>query len=430
MNKRHNTPNTSHTESSEPKFHQKWLVLASIAMGIFLGTIDGGIVNIAQPTLMRELSAPVSAVRWTVLAYMLTIAILMIPIGLLGDRIGKKKIYVTGFLVFTAASALCGIAPSLALLIFFRILQAVGAAMMTSLGMAIITESFPPRERGKALGITGTIVSIGVIAGPTIGGFMVEHFNWRSIFYVNIPIGIIGCIMAARFVREHKSQRNGPQGLKALAHNRHIFVPLGAAFLFFAVTAGLNFLLPFYFEHVLTLGSSQAGLLMGVMPIMLGILAPLSGILSDRFGSKKISLTGSSIAALGFCILVFIQQDISVHSVVWFLVPSAIGLALFQTSNYAAILSSVSKSQTGITSSFIAFSRTLGFASGVGVFSSIFSWQIGKNAGTEQAVNNPSPEVFFASIHHAFIWVAVLALVAFALAVKASSNKPHQEETP
>jgi MFS family permease len=409
-------------------FSKKWFVLSSVAMGIFLGTIDGGIVNIAQPTLMRELSAPVSAVRWTVLAYMLTVAILMIPIGTLGDRFGKKHIYVSGFIVFTIASALCGMAPTLALLVAFRVLQGVGTAMMTSLGMAIVTENFPPRERGKALGITGTIVSIGIMSGPAIGGFVVQHFPWRSIFYVNIPIGIIGCYMAARFIKEQASHSKEPRGLRAMRNQLHILMPLAGAFVYFAITAGLNFVLPFYLEHVLSLASSQAGILMGITPIMLGAMAPISGILSDKFGTKRVTITGTSIATLGFLALIFIQPQTSAMGLVFFLIPSSLGLALFQTANYTAILSSVPKAQTGLTSSFIAFSRTLGFATGVGIFSSVFSWQISKYPFADSISQSPNGSAFFASIHYVFYWMSGFALLAAYFAVKSSKNTPKMEK--
>jgi MFS family permease len=309
-----------------------------------------------------------------------------------------------------------------------RVLQGVGTAMMTSLGMAIVTENFPPRERGKALGITGTIVSIGIMSGPAIGGFVVQHFPWRSIFYVNIPIGIIGCYMAARFIKEQASHSKEPRGLRAMRNQLHILMPLAGAFVYFAITAGLNFVLPFYLEHVLSLASSQAGILMGITPIMLGAMAPISGILSDKFGTKRVTITGTSIATLGFLALIFIQPQTSAMGLVFFLIPSSLGLALFQTANYTAILSSVPKAQTGLTSSFIAFSRTLGFATGVGIFSSVFSWQISKYPFADSISQSPNGSAFFASIHYVFYWMSGFALLAAYFAVKSSKNTPKMEK--
>ncbi len=148
-------------------YSRKWYVMAAVAMGIFLGTIDGSIVNVALPTLVRDLSTNFATVQWVVLAYLLTQATLLLSVGRLGDMIGKKPIYTTGFVVFTTGSVLCGLAPTVYWLIGFRVLQAIGAAMMFALGAAIVTEAFPPAERGKALGLIGSIVSIGIVVGPT-----------------------------------------------------------------------------------------------------------------------------------------------------------------------------------------------------------------------------------------------------------------------
>ncbi len=184
-----------------PDYSRKWLVMAAVGMGIFLGTIDGSIINVALPTLARNLNTEFAIVQWVSLAYLLTMATLMLSMGRLGDMIGKKKVYASGFVIFTIGSLLCGIAPSIYILIAFRVLQAIGAAMMT-LGMAIITENFPPSERGKALGISGSLVSIGIIAGPMLGGLILSAVSWRWIFFVNLPIGIIGTWMVLRLVPE------------------------------------------------------------------------------------------------------------------------------------------------------------------------------------------------------------------------------------
>nr|HPN54146.1 MFS transporter [Anaerolineaceae bacterium] len=178
----------------------KWLVMAAVSTGIFLATIDGSIVNIALPTLKADLSADFAVIQWVVLAYLLTVVTLMLGIGRLGDMIGKKPLYTIGFIIFTIGSGLCGLAQNAAMLIFFRVVQACGAAMIMALGTAIVTEAFPPQERGKALGITGLMVSLGSITGPTIGGLILGALSWHWIFFVNLPLGIIGIFMVIRFV--------------------------------------------------------------------------------------------------------------------------------------------------------------------------------------------------------------------------------------
>ncbi|MGH2545038.1 MAG: MFS transporter, partial [Ardenticatenaceae bacterium] len=150
-------------------YGRKWYVMAAVAMGIFLATIDGSIVNVALPTLVRELETEFATVQWVVLAYLLTLTTLLLGVGRLADMRGKKLIYAAGFVVFTIGSVLCGLSPTVYWLIGFRVLQAIGAAMILALGPAIVTEAFPARERGKALGVVGSIVSVGIVVGPTLG---------------------------------------------------------------------------------------------------------------------------------------------------------------------------------------------------------------------------------------------------------------------
>jgi EmrB/QacA subfamily drug resistance transporter len=185
-------------------YSRRWFVMAGVATATFLSTIDGSIVNVALPTLVRELGAPFAAVQWVVLAYLLTQTTLILSVGRLGDMLGKKPIFTAGVLLFTFSSVLCGLAPTVYWLIGFRALQAVGAAMALALGMAIVTEAFPPAERGKALGMNGTFVSVGVVIGPTLGGLILDAFSWRWIFFVNLPIGLLGAFLAWRYIPNFK----------------------------------------------------------------------------------------------------------------------------------------------------------------------------------------------------------------------------------
>ena len=181
-------------------YSRKWYVMAAVGMGIILATIDGSIVNVALPTLVRAFDTGFAAVQWVVLAYLLTVTTLMLSVGRLGDMIGKKPLYVAGFVIFTLGSVLCGLSPTIGWLIGFRILQAIGAALLMALGMAIVTEAFPPSERGKALGISGSMVSIGIVLGPVLGGLIFGALSWHWIFYVNLPVGIVGTWMVLHFV--------------------------------------------------------------------------------------------------------------------------------------------------------------------------------------------------------------------------------------
>ncbi|MDH3517717.1 MAG: MFS transporter, partial [Acidimicrobiia bacterium] len=181
-------------------YNRKWWVMGTVSIGVLLATIDGSIVNVALPTLVDEFGTTFAVIQWVSLGYLLTLATLTLGVGRLGDIIGKKKIYTAGFSAFTAASILCGLAPTVGFLIGFRVIQALGATMVLSLGIAILTEAFPSSERGKAIGLVGTAVSIGIITGPVVGGILISAFDWRYIFFVNIPVGIAGTFMALRHI--------------------------------------------------------------------------------------------------------------------------------------------------------------------------------------------------------------------------------------
>jgi len=184
----------------EALYHRKWHVLSAVGTGVFLATVDGSIVNVSLPTMVTSLSTNFTVIQWVVLAYLLTVTTFMLGFGRLADILGKKKIYLSGFAIFTIASALCGFTSNVYHLIGFRIIQGVGAAMIMALGAAIVTEAFPPRERGKAMGMIGAIVSIGIVTGPALGGVIVDLLSWNWIFFVNIPAGICGIWMVWRFI--------------------------------------------------------------------------------------------------------------------------------------------------------------------------------------------------------------------------------------
>ena len=331
------------TPEAQTKFdyNRKWYVMAAVAMGIFLATIDSSIVNIALPTLVRELNTDFATIQWVVLVYLLTLATLILSFGRLGDMVGKKPVYATGFVVFTFGSILCGLSATVFWLIFFRVVQAIGATVILALGMAIVTEAFPPRERGMALGISGSIVSVGIVLGPTIGGLIIDAWSWNWIFFVNIPVGVIGIIMVLRFIPDIKpvveqgfdllgalalfisvlsfllaltfGQGIGFVNIRILAlfatgalflllfvlielrveqpmidlrlfKNKYFSISLITGFLTFIAISGTIILIPFYLENVLGYNTRQIGLLLAAIPIAMGIVAPIAGSLSDRFG--------------------------------------------------------------------------------------------------------------------------------------------------
>ena len=197
--------------------------MACVAMGVFLATIDGSIVNVALPTLQRELGANFALIEWVVLAYLLTIVTLVLSVGRLADIVGKKPLILAGFVIFTIGSFLCGISTSVEMLIAMRIFQGLGAVLIMGLGAGIVTEAFPPEERGKAMGVIGSSVSLGIVVGPVLGGLILGSFSWHWIFIVNVPLGIISIWMAQKFLIH--TPRKQPQK----------FHTAGAVFLFFGL---------------------------------------------------------------------------------------------------------------------------------------------------------------------------------------------------
>src|ERR671933_1238121 len=196
--------NSTRADSSgtlpNPSPQAKWWAMLGIGLGVLMFTLDTSIVNIALPTLVKQLNTSFATIQWVVLSYLLIVTALVLGAARLGDMLGKKRLYLIGLIIFTISSLLCGLAPDVGWLIGFRALQGLGAVFISALGAAIITEVFPDSERGRALGIIGAVVSLGVALGPTVGGLLIGIAGWRTIFWVNLPICIFATLIILRFV--------------------------------------------------------------------------------------------------------------------------------------------------------------------------------------------------------------------------------------
>lgn len=461
---------------SEIDYSRKWLVMTAVAAGTLLTTIDGNIVNVALPTLVRELGTDFATIQWVVLSYLLALATLMLSLGRLGDMIGKKPIYTTGFVIFTLGSVLCGLAPSVYWLIAFRVVQAIGGAMLLSLSMAIVTEAFPPQERGGALGMNGTFVSVGIVAGPTLGGLILSVAPWHWIFLVNLPIGIVGTFLAIRYIPAPQKQERqqfdyGGAGalfisllgfLLALTvgqqrgfgdtavlillsifvlflalfiyienraaqpminlrlfRNRLFSINLITGFITFIAIAGTVILMPFYLENILGFDTRQVGLLMAVVPLFLGVVAPLSGSLSDRFGTRPITVAGLAMLVLGYWAMSTLNAQTTGLGYVLRLLPVGIGMGMFQSPNNSAVMGSVPRERLGIASGLLAIGRTLGQTTGIALLGALWASRVmvyegdvlagGATVGT--AVSQIS------ALHDTFRFIVLLMLAGLALAV-------------
>jgi EmrB/QacA subfamily drug resistance transporter len=468
----------------EVDFSRKWLVMATISVGVILATIDGSIVNVAFPTLVDELGTTFNAIQWVALGYLLTIATLTLGVGRLGDIIGKKRIYTAGFSVFTIASVLCGLAPGVGWLIGFRVVQGIGSVMILALGAAILTEAFPPTERGRALGLIGTAVSIGIITGPVVGGLLISTFGWRAIFFVNLPIGVLGTLLALRHVpntRPVGGQRfdfagagllslslfsvslaltlgqdlgfasppilagftvavlsaagfvvverrvQSPMVRLDLFRDPRLSVGVTTGFLVFSALSATFLLLPFYLEGVLGFGVREVGLLLGAAPLVVGVAAPLSGNLSDRVGVRPLTLTGLAILALTFLGFLTLDLDTGVLGYLLLAVPIGLGVGIFQSPNNSAIMGAVPRAYSGVAGGLLTLTRLLGQIWGIAVLGSIWAARVAVHAGGAVAGGDPSsapPAAQVAGIHDTFVIVSGITLLALAIGIWGLRREP------
>lgn len=400
----------------------RWYVLMTVFIGTFMAPLDSSIVNISLPSLTKYFSVGITTVEWVVMAYLLTTSSLLLSAGRLGDMRGHKSIYIAGFLVFTAASALCGFAGTIGQLIFFRILQALGGTCMLATGPAILTEAFPPFERGKALGLIAISVSLGLTMGPFLGGLIVANFGWRWIFFVNIPVGILASILAAAILKGGKLQtekhfdflgsatafaalfaillalsKGSEWGWGSLATLGLLIAAAALTAVFVAVegrtedpmldlslfrsrlfsaaniSALINyvalfvviFLMPFYLLEVFGESTQKAGMVLTAVPLITAVIAPISGVLSDRIGSRLLSSTGLAITALALFGLSRTSPASGLLPVVVFLGVVGLGSGMFQSPNTSAIMGSVPRGRLGIAAGMQATMRNVGMVLGV-----------------------------------------------------------------
>ncbi len=403
--------------------YYKWIVFAVVATGTFMATLDSSIVNVALPTISKAFGAGKGQLQWAVTAYLLTISSLLLAFGRLGDIIGKNKVYAAGFLGFILGSALCGAAYNVWQLVAFRVAQAVGAAMLMANAMGLITSVFPASERGRALGTTGTVVALGSLTGPSLGGVLVGSLGWRAIFYLNIPVGILGFAAAWLFLPKDQDivrnqnfdyagallfgggmtllllslsagQELGWGSARVLAQlalavlllatfllteirvkqpmidlslfrNRLFFAGNAAGLLSFMASSFVFYLVPFYLAEILRLPPYQMGLIMTFFPLVLAVVAPLSGWLSDRVGPFLLTTGGMAVSALGLFLLSGISVNSSPLSVAWRLSLLGVGSGMFQSPNNSSVMGTVPPPKLGVAGGVMATIRNLGMVTGV-----------------------------------------------------------------
>jgi EmrB/QacA subfamily drug resistance transporter len=467
-------------------YSRKWHVMIATGSGIFLGTIDSSIVNVALPTMADDLRTSFAAVQWVVVAYILTLATLTLGVGRLGDMLGKKPIYTSGFAAFTIGSVLCGFAPSIGWLIVFRVAQAIGASMLFALGMAIITQAFPPSERGKALGISGALVSVGIAIGPTLGGFIVDQWSWRWIFFVNLPIGIFGTIAAHRFVPDvpppggqrfdylgaavffsgllsfmfglSLAQSRGfasvpvvsllAAGLLALVafasierrisqpmldltlfRNRLLTINLVTGWMTFLAISGVFILVPFFLENTLGASPRQVGLVIAPAPVLLGLSAPISGSISDRVGPRRVLVLGLVVLVAAYATMQLLRDDSPLWVIMVVMALGGLGMGIFQSPNNSAVMGSARAERLGVTSAMLGISRNTGQLSGVAVLGAIWALRVSHHTGRTIDIQDAPGFAQAAALRDVGIILTVLMLIALALSVWGLAEEKRQNQT-
>lgn len=451
----------------------RWWILVAVAMFTFMSTLDASIVNIALPTISKDLAVPMNQAEWVVSVYLMIVCSCLLLFGKVGDSRGKIKVFRVGTLIFVTGSFLCGFNQSLGFLLFARMIQSIGASMTMATNTGIVTEVFPIHERGRALGAIGAFVSLGSIAGPGLGGVILAQFTWSYIFWINVPIGILTMVIAEKFLPKditmsgHSIDKGGfvyfattvisffggiflgqeqgflhpvPLVLFAVAllaflrflrvetkvryplisfqifQNRMFSLSLFTALLIFSSNFFVNVVIPFYLQNARGLSPSYAGLLMMVFPFTMVLGAPISGYLTDRLGPEILVLWGLGILALSQLLYMFLAID----SPLWFYVvgtaAGGIGNALFQSPNNTMVMSAVTKENFGVAGSLNSFARNFGMVIGIALSTTILyqamSAKLGKKVTTYIANR---PDVFLFGMKITFFGSFLLCLVAFVL---------------
>jgi EmrB/QacA subfamily drug resistance transporter len=449
--------------------HRKWWTLMAVAFGLFMIMLDNTVVNVALPSIEADLKVSVSSLEWVVNAYFLTFAVLMLTGGKLADLYGRRRLFISGLVIFTASSLACGMAANGETLIAARAVQGVGAAMMNPATLSIITATFPARQRGMAMGIWVGVSAVALALGPITGGLLAEHADWSWIFFINVPIGVVAIVAARLVIRESKDtsadQRLDLPGLVTSAialfaltyalieangkgwtspEILALFVVAVVAFIAFILVElrqrapmldltlfrnrtytganvtmllvalsmfGVFFFVSLFVQGILGYSPVQAGASFLPMTLCIIFVAPVAGKLSDRVGSRWLMSGGMLLVSVSLLLFSFLDEGSSFWDLFPALVVGGIGMALAMTPTTSVAMGSVPVDKAGVGSGVLNTSRQLGGALGIAIMGAIL--------GSYVTVGRLSPEYpsqfvdgFQAALH-------VAAAIAFAASMVA-----------
>ena len=456
--------------------NKKWWTLAAVSVGLFMIMLDNTVVNVALPSMRRSLHMTLSELEWVVAGYALTFAAFMLIGGKLADFLGRRLIFMTGLVIFTGASLACGLATSGGFLIGARVVQGIGGAMMNPATLSIITATFPPRQRGQAIGIWAGVSAMALAVGPLIGGLLTEHVNWNWIFFINVPVGIAGLFAIPIFIDESRDTSTEQRldvpglatsgiGLFSLTYafieantygwtsgrilgafavaavslatfvllERHQRAPMldlslfrhrtfggaNGAMLFVGLAMfGTFFYVSLYMQNVLGYSPVQAGASFLPMTLLIIVIAPRAGKLTDRVGSRWLVGTGMTLLA----VMLFYYTQLGENESFWKLLPGLLiggfGMGLTMTPITAAAMSAVAVDKAGIGSAVLNSARQVGGSLGIAVMGAIVASSAGKHLGRL---------AYLHGFHDALRVGSILLLVGAAIAVVAIRKVEHPQ---
>jgi EmrB/QacA subfamily drug resistance transporter len=462
--------------------NRKWWTLAAVSFGLFMIMLDNTIVNVALPSIQRSLGLKISELEWVVTGYALTFGALMLTGGKLADLMGRRLIFVAGLVIFTLSSLACGLAGSASVLIAARVVQGVGAALMNPATLSIITVTFPPRQRGTAIGIWAGVSALALAIGPLVGGLITEHINWNWIFFINVPVGALGILAAFAFIDEsrdtsHEQRPDVPGlvtsalGLFALSYalieansygwtsarilaafaiaavslaafvllelhqrlpmldlslfrNRGFAGANGVMLLVGLAMFGVFFYVSLYVQQVLGYSPTQAGASFLPWTVLIILIAPRAGKLSDRIGPRPLVTFGMVVLAGSL----FWFSQLGVSESFWSLLPGmllgGVGMGVAMAPVTAAAMSSVRPDKAGVGSAVLNSMRQVGGSLGIAIMGAIVASGVSSSikAGDTRQV------AFLNGFHHALITAGVIALVGALIALATLQHARHREE--
>jgi EmrB/QacA subfamily drug resistance transporter len=462
--------------------NRKWWTLAAVSFGLFMIMLDNTIVNVALPSIERSLHLKISELEWVVTGYALTFGALMLTGGKLADLLGRRLIFVVGLVIFTLSSLACGLAGSASVLIGARVIQGIGAALMNPATLSIITVTFPPRQRGTAIGIWAGVSALALAIGPLVGGLLTERINWNWIFYINVPIGALGILAAFAFIDESRDTSNEQRpdipglftsalGLFALSYalieannygwtstriitafavavvslvafvllelrqrlpmlelglfrNRGFAGANGVMLLVGLAMFGVFFYVSLYVQQILGYSPVQAGASFLPWTVLIILIAPQAGRISDRIGPRP--LVAGGMVLLAGSLLWF--SHMGLNESFWGLLPGmllgGLGMGLAMAPVTAAAMSSVRPDKAGVGSAVLNSMRQVGGSLGIAIMGAI----VASGVSSGLAAGDPRPVAFLSGFHHALDVAAAIAAVGAVIAVTTLQHAHHKRE--